>query len=229
MERYNAWAGRLVAALEPESLLDVGCGDGSLLMRYLGKLPRDYCGVEAAPDLCAKAEQRGIKVYSYDLNGRWPFESGRFDVVFASQVIEHLHNTRLFVEETYRVLKPGGTVVMTSENLCSLLNCIALCLGYTPFSLMQLCGRYIGNPLGLHYNEPIMQHLPVDHPAFSGVAGHIRVMTVRQARELFEWVGFEAEVRSISILPLPDCLSRILERLIDNRGHYMIIRAQKAR
>jgi len=76
MERCNAWAGRLVAALEPESLLDVGCGDGSLLMRYLGKLPRDYCGVEAAPDLCAKAEQRGIKVYSYDLNGRWPFEFG---------------------------------------------------------------------------------------------------------------------------------------------------------
>ncbi len=227
MERCNAWAGRTVAELRPASLLDVGCGDGSLLLRYLEKMPRDFCGVEAAPELRAKAQQRGINVYDFDLNGRWPFESDRFDVVFSSQVIEHLHNTRLFVEETYRVLRRGGTAIITTENLCSLLNCIALCLGYTPFSLMQTCGRYLGNPLGLHYNEPIEQHLPIDHPAFSGVSGHVRVLTVRQARELFEWVGFEAEVRSISILPLPDWLSRILERFIHNRGHYMLIRARK--
>lgn len=227
IERCNSWAGQTVAALAPDSLLDVGCGDGSLLFRYLLKVPHDFCGVEAAPEMKAAAESRGIKVYTFDLNGRWPFESERFDVVFASQVIEHLHNTRLFVEETYRVLKFGGTAIITTENLCSLLNCIALCLGYTPFSLMQLCGRYMGNPLGLHYNEPITEHVPIDHPAFSGVSGHVRVLTVRQARELFTWAGFEADVRSISVLPLPDWLSRVLERVIDNRGHYMLIRARK--
>ncbi len=93
MERCDDWAGRTVAELGPESLLDVGCGDGSLLLRYLGKMPREFCGVEAAPELRAKAQQRGIKVYDFDLNGRWPFESNRFDVVSSSQVIEHLHNT----------------------------------------------------------------------------------------------------------------------------------------
>ncbi|MCS7338406.1 MAG: class I SAM-dependent methyltransferase [Verrucomicrobiae bacterium] len=227
MERCNDWAGRAVAALAPESLLDVGCGDGSMLLRYLPRTPKDLCGVEAAPDLKAKAEAAGFRVYCFELNGRWPLESGRFDVVFVSQVIEHLHNTRLFVEETYRVLKPGGTAIITTENLCSLLNCIALALGYTPFSLMQLCGRYLGNPLGLHYNEPIAEHVPIDHPAYSGVSGHVRVLTVRQAQELFEWVGFDTEVRSVSILPLPDWISRSLEHFVHNRGHYMLIRARK--
>jgi SAM-dependent methyltransferase len=228
MERCNDWAGKAVTELSPDSLLDVGCGDGSLLFRYLNeKKPRDLCGVEGAPALKAKAEQRGIKTVSYDLNGRWPFEAGRFDMVFSSQVIEHLHNTRLFVEEAYRVLKPGGTAIITSENLCSLLNCFAMLMGYTPFSLTQLCGRYLGNPLGLHYNEPLAEPLPLDHPAFSGVSGHVRVLTVRQARELFILSGFKAEVRSIGILPLPDGLSRVLEGTIQNRGHFLLIRARK--
>lgn len=227
IERCNEWAGKAVVELSPTSLLDVGCGDGSLLFRYLKESPKDFCGVEGAPESKAKAEQRGIKVFSYDLNGRWPFENDRFDVVFSSQVIEHVHNARLFVEEAFRVLKPGGTAIVTSENLCSLLNLIALALGYTPFSLMQTCGRYLGNPLGLHYEEKISEPLPVDHPAFSGVSGHVRVLTVRQARELFEWAGFWTDASSISILPLPDGFSRVIEGFVKNRGHYLIVRAYK--
>lgn len=230
MERCNEWAGKAVVELAPQSLLDVGCGDGSLLFRYLKQPPPDFCGVEGAPDLMRKAEQRGIKVTSYDLNGRWPFESNRFDVVFSSQVIEHVHNCRLFVQEAHRVLKPGGTAIITSENLCSLLNCFALFMGYTPFSLMQTCGRYLGNPLGLHSNEDLAEPLPLDHPAFAGVSGHIRVLTVRQARELFDWCQLKPqEIRSISLLPMPDGLSRLLEGVLQNRGHYLLVRAQKPR
>lgn len=227
VERCNDWAGQAAVALEPDSLLDVGCGDGSLLFRYFKQPPREFYGVEGAPQAKIEAEKRGIKVVSYDLNGRWPFEDGKFDVVFSSQVIEHLHNTRLFVEEAYRVLKPGGTAIIASENLCSLLNCFAMLLGYTPFSLMQVCGHYLGNPLGLHYNEPIPEPVPMDHPAFAGVCGHIRVLTVRQAQEIFTLAGFETEARSISILPLPDGLSRALEGIIKHRGHYLTVRARK--
>lgn len=227
IERCDAWAGQLAAELKPESLLDVGCGDGSRLFQYFKQVPREFHGVEGALKLKAQAEARGLKITSYDLNGRWPYEDNQFDVVFSNQVIEHIHNCRLFATEAFRVLKPGGTAIITSENLCSLLNWFALTLGYTPFSLMQTCGRYLGNPLGLHYLEPHENSVPMDHPAFSGICGHVRVLTVRQAKELFELVGFAAEVRSISILPLPDRLSRLLEGAIKNRGHYLTIKALK--
>jgi SAM-dependent methyltransferase len=228
IERCNAWAGQQAAQLNSESLLDVGCGDGSLLFRYFKQMPKELHGVEGAPALAAKAEARGFKVTSFDLNSRWPYPDNKFDVVFSNQVIEHVHNGRLFATEALRVLKPGGTVIIATENLCSLLNWIALTLGYTPFSLMQTCGRYLGNPLGLHYNETLAEPLPLDHPAFSGVSGHVRVLTVRQARELFQLVGFtEVESRSVSILPLPDCLSRLLEGLITNRGHYLMLCGRK--
>ncbi len=228
IERSNDWAGQTAAALKPDSILDVGCFDGSMLARYFKTPPQEYHGIECAPDFKAKAEQRGMKVSDFDLNGRWPYPDDKFDVVFSSQVIEHLHNTRLFVEEMFRVLKPGGTVIVTSENLCSLLNCSALLLGYTPFSLMQVCGRFYGNPLGLHSGEAIKEYLPVDHPAFAGVAGHIRVLTVRQAKEIFAQAGFvDVDAHSVSILPLPDGLSRFLETFIRQRGHYLNVKARK--
>ena len=228
IDRCNDWAGQQAAALNPESILDVGCGDGSMLFRYFKQVPKELHGVEGAPDLAAKAEARGFKVTSFDLNSRWPYEDNQFDVVFSNQVIEHVHNCRLFASEAFRVLKPGGTVVIATENLCSLFNWFAITLGYTPFSLMQTCGRYLGNPLGLHYNETLAEPLPLEHPAFSGVSGHVRVLTVRQARELFELVGFQVEeARSVSILPLPDGLSRALEGVITNRGHYLMLRGRK--
>ena len=226
--RSDDWVGNTAVSLNPDSLLDVGCGDGSMIFRYIKKVPRELHGIEGSPLFKAGAEARGFKVTSFDLNGRWSYENEKFDVVHSSQVIEHVHNCRLFVEESFRVLKPGGTVVMATENLCSALNCFALFMGYTPFSLMQTCGRYLGNPLGLHYNEPIIEPLPVDHPAFAGVSGHVRVLTVRQAKELFAMAGFvDIEARSISILPLPDGLSKMLEGIITNRGHYLILKARK--
>jgi hypothetical protein len=54
------------------------------------------------------------------------------------------------------------------------------------------------------------------------------VLTVRQARELFVATGFETEAHSVGILPLPDALSRLLERSgVRNRGHFLIVRARK--
>jgi SAM-dependent methyltransferase len=228
IERCNDWAGEAVKTLQPQSLLDVGSGDGSVLFRYLKTPPKELYGVEGAPNYVIEAEKRGYKISSFDLNGRWPYPDNKFEMIFCSQVIEHLHNTRLFVEEMYRVLKPGGTAVVTTENLCSLLNWFAMSLGYTPFSLMQTCGRYLGNPIGLHSGEPTGELVPIDHPAFAGITGHVRVMTVRQAREVFEWAGFkDIECRSISILPLPDRLSQALESFIIHRGHYLVIKAHK--
>lgn len=226
--RCDDWAGQSVADLQPQAVLDVGCGDGSRLFKYFKQVPAEFHGVEGSPALKAQAEARGLKIQSFDLNSRWPYEADKFDVVFSNQVIEHVHNCRLFAAEAFRVLKPGGTAIVTSENLCSLLNCCALVMGYTPFSLMQTCGRYLGNPLGLHYNEPLEEPLPLDHPAFSGVSGHVRVLTVRQARELFQLVGFEdVFARSISILPFPDGVSQALEKFVTDRGHYLQIRARK--
>ncbi|PYI83856.1 MAG: hypothetical protein DME26_14350 [Verrucomicrobia bacterium] len=217
-----------VATLRPRSLLDVGCADGSFLLKYLDYVPKEFHGIEASPTLRTKAGQRGLKVVAVDLNGPWPYPNDTFDVVHCAQVIEHLHNTRLFAQELLRVLKPGGAALVTSENLTSFLNLGAMMLGYTPFTLMRCCGWYLGNPLGLHYGEHVDEGVPITDPAFAGVTGHVRALSVVQAQELFERVGFTAvEASSIGLMPLPDWLGRRLEKLMYRRGHLLLIQAKK--
>ena len=227
-QRCNEWSGQRVATLRPRSLLDVGCADGSFLLKYLDYVPKEFHGIEASPTLRTKAGQRGLKVVAVDLNGPWPYPNDTFDVVHCAQVIEHLHNTRLFAQELLRVLKPGGAALVTSENLTSFLNLGAMMLGYTPFTLMRCCGWYLGNPLGLHYGEHVDEGVPITDPAFAGVTGHVRALSVVQAQELFERVGFTAvEASSIGLMPLPDWLGRRLEKLMYRRGHLLLIQAKK--
>lgn len=227
-QRCNDWSGQAVARLRPAALLDVGCADGSFLFKYMDYQPALFCGVEAAPALKAQAEKRGIKVQAFDLNGVWPYADNTFDVVHCAQVIEHLHNTRLFVQETLRVLKPGGTALVTSENLASFLNLGAMMLGYTPFTLMRTCGWYLGNPLGLHYGEHVDEGVPITDPAFSGVTGHVRALTVYQAQELFERVGFtQVKAGSMGLMPLPEWLGRPLESCMYRRGHLLVVEGRK--
>ncbi|HMJ91499.1 MAG TPA: class I SAM-dependent methyltransferase [Candidatus Acidoferrum sp.] len=227
-ERCNDWSGKRVAAARPQALLDVGTGDGSFLFHYLDYKPQLFCGVEAAPELKKRAAERGLQMSSFDLNGVWPYETNTFDVVHCSQVIEHLHNTRLFGEEILRVLKPGGSAFITSENLASLLNTGAMLFGYTPFTLMRCCGWFLGNPMGLHAGEHVPEGVPITDPAFAGVTGHVRALTVIQAQELFEKIGFvNVKVSSMGLMPLPDWMGMRLEGLMYRRGHLLLLEAQK--
>jgi len=92
---------------------------------------------------------------------------------------------------------------------------------------MRCCGWYLGNPLGLHYGEHVEEGVPITDPAFAGVTGHVRALGVVQAQELFERVGFKAEVSSLGLMPLPDWLGRILEPLMPRRGHLLLIEGRK--
>jgi hypothetical protein len=70
--------------------------------------------------------------------------------------------------------------------------------------------------------------VPITDPAFAGVTGHVRALSVVQAQELFERVGFsDVQVSSIGLMPLPDFLGRMLEKWMMRRGHLLLIHARK--
>jgi SAM-dependent methyltransferase len=223
------WSGNKIVELAPMRLLDVGCADGAALFQYLKVRPQRICGVEGFAPLAEKARARGMEVQTFDLNGKWPYEANSFDCIHASQVIEHVHNTRMFLSETMRVLEPGGTMIMTSENLCSFLNLSAMMLGYTPFSLLAVGGWYLGNPFGLHAGEDVHQfEASMDDPAFSGITGHNRVLSVAQAHDLLVKIGFvDVKVLSTGLMPLPQWLGKPLEKVMWRRGHWLLMQARK--
>lgn len=95
-------------------LLDIGCGDGQAL-QILGDLGWSALGVEIDPSAVQVARSRGLDVRQGTLS-RSAFPDGTFDAVTSSHVIEHVHDCRGFLAESYRVLKPGGTLVAVTPN-----------------------------------------------------------------------------------------------------------------
>ena len=112
--------------LPPGKLLDVGYSSGGFA-DYLSKSGW-YC---TGLDLSAHPHPR-IKTIQCDLNEGFPVESGAFDVVTAGEVIEHMLDEGAFLDECHRVLKKGGTLVVTTPNLAYSLNRLRVFFGMTP-------------------------------------------------------------------------------------------------
>jgi SAM-dependent methyltransferase len=134
-----------------DSLLDLGCDDGARTMLWAeAAQAREVHGVEVVASRAGLAEQRGIHVATADLAAAFPYDEASFDAVVSNQVIEHLFDTDLFLAEAFRVLKPGGVVVTSTENLASWHNVASLLVGWQPFSLTNVSEKgAIGNPFGI--------------------------------------------------------------------------------
>jgi len=91
-------------------ILDVGCGAGNMF-HHLGRYGK-VVGVENHPSPVAAGQARGYDIRQGD--GRdLPFPDNRFDLVSALDVIEHNEEDVTMLREIYRVLKPGGVVLVT--------------------------------------------------------------------------------------------------------------------
>ena len=67
-----------------------------------------------------------IQWHRLDLNHADGIPSGSFDVVVAAEVIEHLENPRQVAREWFQILKPGGTLVLSTPNNESIRSLMAL-------------------------------------------------------------------------------------------------------
>lgn len=104
-------------------IVDVGCGGGNLHAYLRSRFPR-YIGVDA---LRYESFPADAELVLADLNSTaWPLAEGLADVVAAVEVIEHLENPRAFFRELFRLVKPGGTVLVTTPNQQSFLSLMTL-------------------------------------------------------------------------------------------------------
>ncbi len=103
-----------------ESVLDVGCGTGSLTRLAAGKVAPSgrVAGIDASPEMIATARRKAAKhAPAIDFRvapiEQLPFGAGEFDVVLCSLMLHHLPDDvkALGLSEVLRVLKSGGRLV----------------------------------------------------------------------------------------------------------------------
>jgi 2-polyprenyl-6-hydroxyphenyl methylase/3-demethylubiquinone-9 3-methyltransferase len=174
-ERFAPRRAFLLAHVAPgDAVLDLGCGAGefSAALREAGAQP-------IAVDVAAEALRRaGARVPGLDLR-LWrdgeplPLDDASVDAVWAGEVIEHVVDVAPWLSEVRRVLRPGGTLLLTTPH-------------HGPLTLLALAlspGRFAKH--------------------FEPRSDHVRFFSPRTLRTLLDDLGFDVEqlrVRRSTIL-----------------------------
>lgn len=92
-------------------LVDLGCGTGgtTLWLKEFG----DVTGVDASPEALAYCRRRGLKKLLRSPLERLRLPSRAFDAAFALDILEHVRDDAQALSEVHRILKPGGSLLVT--------------------------------------------------------------------------------------------------------------------
>ena len=184
---HNEYMRVMLSLLEQNpsaKLLDLGCFDGGFTTRVM-----EAVGTIKVVGIDKHNFGFPYEFSQLDLENGIPLLGNYFDVVMVSHVIEHLANTDLLVKDTYRVLRPGGYAIISTDNLASWHNIFYLLLGKQPEPI-AVSDELFG---------------PYDHDT------HKRLFTSTGLVRLLRHHGFRIEkVIGSGMYPLPIPLARVL-------------------
>ncbi len=165
-------------------LLEIGCGLGTDLLQF-ARAGAEVTGVDLTPASIELVKKRfalyGLNVKAQVADAEHlPFSDSSFDVVYSFGVLHHTPNTQQAIDEIYRVLKPGGRIIIMlyhrrsmhvqlGEPYARLANRIRKGVSAVEDWVRVYDGE--GNPLGKAYTRKEMREM------FGGF-GNLRLTTV---------------------------------------------------
>jgi len=156
-----------------DKILDVGCGNGQLIYQF----KNDYAqliGLEYSAHRLAQAKVNLEGLNFLGIQGSaenmMQIESESIDRIISADVIEHIPDVYTATAEMFRVLKPGGHLVINTPNIA-----------FIKKRIMLLFGRF---PSTSQPNEGIGNDILFD-------GGHLHYFTFRSLRIVLEKAGFE--------------------------------------
>ncbi len=196
-------------------LLDLGCSDGEFTIKVAQHIgTKNVCGIDVNMEKVEKARSRGINAFIADLNKPLPFQSESFDVICASDAIEHVYYTDMCIREAYRVLTRGGYTIISTSNLAAIHCIFFLLIGKQP-PAADVSDEIAAGTLGRWKKQ--------------GSASHYRIFTLQALKELVEHHGFKVEKSvGIGFYPFPIKLANVLSAIDKRHASYICLKARKA-
>jgi SAM-dependent methyltransferase len=103
--------------VDGDRALDLGCGEGAFT-QLLAQAGAEVVGADVAQAALERARTRhpGLEYRLVDVDGPLPFRDCQFNLVWASEVIEHIPDTARWLSEVRRVLAPEGRLLLTTPS-----------------------------------------------------------------------------------------------------------------
>ncbi len=211
----------LISLVEPAKsakVLEIGIYNADFIIKRVKNIKQpDIYGIDIDSKVIISSKKAGIKAIKHNVEEGIPFKSNFFDIVSANQIIEHLVDIDLFVSEVYRVLKPKGYLLISTENLSSWHNIFALIMGWQAFSQHMSKKRNIGNPMRLSKMEGY------DHEGM-----HVKIFTLRGLKELVQLYKFKVEnIYGAGYYPFPPLISDLLSKLDSTHSSFIGLKVRK--
>jgi methionine biosynthesis protein MetW len=132
--------------IAPQSrVLDLGCGDGTLLNRLTQRKQVDGIGVEISRDMIVKCLGKGISVYQADIDhGLSQWDELSFDYVILTATLQVIHRPYNVINEMLRV---GRCAIISVSNFGYLANRLGIMLKGRMADEMRLTGGWHDTPV----------------------------------------------------------------------------------
>lgn len=190
-------------------LLELGCGEGRGV-ELLAPLATSYLALDKI-DQVIHDLQKKYKDVEFKQDFFPPFtdlDDDSFDTIVSFQVIEHIKKDEDFLQEIYRVLKPGGRAILTTPN-------IKKTLTRNPWHVREYTAEQLTDLAKKYFAEVEMK----------GISGNDKVMTYYEANKksvakITRWDIFNLQYRlPSSLLRIPyDLLNRVNRKKL-NQGN----------
>lgn len=104
---------------EGGKILEIGCGNGFFLKKVQEKKALGW-GLDFNKEAVAYGKRYGIKIMDEDITSHSIKQSGKYDMVCAFQLLEHVNDVGNFIEDSLKCLKTGGVFAIGVPNNDSL-------------------------------------------------------------------------------------------------------------
>ena len=117
-----------IETLRPESLIDIGCGPGGFLRAVQKRFPEiQLNALDLSEEMAGETQERlgRSAVVTVGDAEHMPLEGGQYNVVTCNMSIHHYPHPQDAVNEMYRILAPGGTLLLNDMDCAASIRALA--------------------------------------------------------------------------------------------------------
>lgn len=208
-------------------LFDEALSDG--LYSFLASQARQVYGMDLSARILrtAGSRHRGLRSIVADVRCL-PFHDGTFDVIVSNSTLDHFGTHEEIVtslRELHRVLRPGGLLFLTLDNLANPVVALRQMLPFDVLNRLGVLPYYIGATLGPHHLRRILHQLRFEVTEMGAALHCPRMPAVVLCRLLAKHGTWRIQRRFLHLLMAFEGLSRWPTRLLT--GHFVAVRAMK--